>query len=66
MQAHDHTAIDIACRHKGGWQFEVPANNAVERVVCFFVGEVGASVAQGTELLLVDVVAQHRRVMSLN
>ena len=66
MESHNDTSVDIACCHIRGRQVEVLAYNGIEGGIGFLVGEVGAAVGKGSELLLTDVVAQQRRVMTLH
>ena len=60
MQTHDDTAIDITGRDKRGGQIKVFTDDAIEYIIGFLIGVVGAAFTQGTELLLTDVIAQQR------
>ena len=66
VESHCHPSVDIAGSDIGRWYVEVLADNLVEGAVGFLVGVVAAAVAEGTELLLADVVGQHRRVVALH
>ena len=66
MKSHNDTSVDIACCHIRGRQVEVLAYNGIEGSIGFLVGEVGAAIGKGSELLLADVVTQQRRVMTLH
>ena len=66
VEPHGHTAVDTAGGDIGRGHVEVLADNLVERPVGFLVGVVAAAVAEGTELLLADVVGYHRRVVALH
>ena len=66
VEPHGHTAVDTAGGDIGRGYVEVLADNLVERPVGFLVGVVAATVAEGTELLLADVVGYHWRVVALH
>ena len=66
MQTHDDTTIDITGSDKRGRQIKVFTYDAIEHIIGFLIGVVGAAFTQGTELLFTDVITQQRRVMSLD
>ena len=66
MKSHGNTAIDITGCNEGWREVEVLADNAIEDIIGFLVGIVGATITESTELLLTDVILQQRGVMPLN
>ena len=60
MQTHDDTTIDITGSDKRRRQIKVFTYDAIEHIIGFLIGVVGAAFTQGTELLLTDVIAQQR------